>query len=530
MKRAVDSNMDLFEALMDAIESPDTHPNTSGQLDWLEVGISDSDVLHGDDGVPVSVSGVMTPTSKCERNGVHGVLHGDYGVPVSVSGVMTPVSKCERDGVHGVLHGDDGVMLASHLPIQATTNTIAKSTKSTKPKKTVVKKYGKQAFNQPYLFEMSEGDDPDSCDPIKKVNEAYRIRRDINNESLDMALILLGLDIRAGIEKDDRKWNAIFSQAREEITKEISYLRLVLGDKMKVEVDWQRPLGFPYVALRAPDGRRIVETDSIEMRAYGVRSASMLWNHILEKQKLMHKMAKDYSGMESIALHLPKAVKKAMGGTRSQKFTMTREIANQINTLPWVTYLREETGGAFSPLPYNLYESLRLRHWAVAEAVKNHVIYMNMLYNLVQKETSHKHGTPRRAGLAVRITTGKADIPVTSWALWINHRNKNLFYTTVKPVIRSKKHGKYVSKYSFKISDAKGQLIGESIHRAHLSHMADIYRTVDSVLAELQILSNKTGKQMQKLMGYRHTKDSPAAAGKASWRPSGHKLKWLPAQ
>ena len=219
-----------------------------------------------------------------------------------------------------------------------------------------------------------------------------------------------------------------------------------------------------------------------------------------------------------------------LAGTGSKKLSMTREIAFQINSLPWMTYLREDTGGAFSPLPFNLYESLRLRHWAVAEAVKNHVIYMNMLYNLVQKETSYKYGMPRRAGLAVRINNGVADIPKTFWVLWINHRNKNLFYTTVKPVIRSKKHGKYVSKYNFKISDAKGQLIGESIHRAHLSHMADIYRAADSVLTGLQILANKTGKQMQKLMGYRYAKDSPAAAGRASWKPSGSKFKWHPGQ
>lgn len=415
-------------------------------------------------------------------------------------------------------------LFTEHLPVQAAASPVAK------PKKTVITKYGKQAFSQPYLYEMAEQDDPESCDPIKKVNEAYRIRRDLNNESLEMPLVLLGLDIRDGIEKDDRKWNTIFNQAREEISKEISCLRLVLGDKMKLEVDWQLPLRWPYVALRAPDGRRIVETDSQEMMNYGVRSATMLWKHILEKQKLMHKMASDYSSLAGIALHLPKAVKKALAGTRSKKLTMTREIAVQINTLPWMTYLRENTGEAFSPLPFNLYESIRLRHWAMAEAVKNHVIYMNLLYNLVQKETNPQYGMPRRAGLAVRITTGKADIPVTSWALWINHRNNNLFYTTVKPVIRSKKHGKYVSKYSFKISDAKGRLIGESIHRAHLSHMADIYRTADSVLAELQKLANKSGKQMQKLMGYRHTKDSPAEAGRASWKPSGHKLKWLPAQ
>ncbi|MHB8950911.1 MAG: hypothetical protein ACYC4S_17945, partial [Rhodoferax sp.] len=434
MKRAIDPNMDLFEALMDAIESPETHPNTSGQMDWLNSPIkarevSQSGCSGGAVGIPGGLCGDDVGSSHISADSDHegcrgdamGMTHGSHvdtvGMPGGLCGDsvgrshisadsdheggrgdamgMTHGSHVDTVGMPGGLrwddvgrshisadsdhdgcrgdamgmthgshvdavgmsvglcgddvgrshisadsnhegcrgdaigmtqgsHGDTGGMFAEQRPSPTTTNTSAKPTK---PKKTIVKKYGKQALSQPYLFEMAEGDDPDVDDPIKKVNEAYRIRRDLNNESLDMPLLLLGLDIRAGIEKDDRKWNAIFSQAREEIIKEISYLRLVLGDKMKVEVDWQRPIGFPYVALRAQDGRRIVETDSQEMMGYGVRSATMLWKHILEKQKLMHKMAKDYSGLESIALHLPKAIKKAMSGTRSQKFTMTREIA-----------------------------------------------------------------------------------------------------------------------------------------------------------------------------------------------------------
>lgn len=500
MKRAIDTTGDLFD------QTPSDFPRAARS----------KKIVQNTDGV----DGVMK-----------GYQRGDEGVgkavPMGDGVVMTGGSVGIAGGVGGVIEGgscgEKGVLRDGQVM----------PTLAAKPKKTVVTRYGKQAFSQPYLFVMDEeGEDAETADrdPLKIANEAYRVRRDVASEALDMPLALLALDIRAGIEKDDRKWNAIFDQAREEIVKEISYLRLVLGDKMKVEVDWQLPLRWPYIALRAPDGKRIVDTDSLELRAYGVRSASLLWSHILEKQQLMKKMARDYNALTHWAFSLPKNVSKAMAGTRSSKFVMTPQIANQINRLQWLSYRGEDTGGAFCPLPFNLYESVRLRHWAVAEALKNHVIYMNMIYNLVQKESSQKFGTPRRAGLAVRITTGKADIPVTSWALWINHRMNNLFYTTVTPRIRSKKHGKYISAYSFRISDEKGRLIGESIHRAHLSHMADVYRAVDSVLAELQKLANKSGLLMQKIMGYRHAKDSPAAAGKASWRPSGRKLKWLPEQ
>lgn len=48
MKRRIDSNLDLFEALTDAIEALDTHPkNTSGRNGWFKDPIS---VSHGSQG------------------------------------------------------------------------------------------------------------------------------------------------------------------------------------------------------------------------------------------------------------------------------------------------------------------------------------------------------------------------------------------------------------------------------------------------------------------------------------------------
>lgn len=109
-----------------------------------------------------------------------------------------------------------------------------------------------------------------------------------------MPLFITAVELRAGVEADDRKWNQSFCKLGEEISNEINSLRLVLGDKMKVELAWQKPLGWPVCALRTPDGRRFQDIESQEMMRIGVRSATRIRNHALEAHSGQAKRHADY--------------------------------------------------------------------------------------------------------------------------------------------------------------------------------------------------------------------------------------------
>ena len=68
--------------------------------------------------------------------------------------------------------------------------------------------------------------------------------------------------------------------------------------------------------------------------------------------------------------------------------------------MEWPKYHRDTSGGPFSPLPFNVAESMRVRHWAYAKAVKQHVHAMNLNYNRVTNEQRVNLGKARRAALA----------------------------------------------------------------------------------------------------------------------------------
>jgi hypothetical protein len=368
-------------------------------------------------------------------------------------------------------------------------------------------------------------------DPPKRRNAGYRVRRDLVQErQIDMPLFITGVEIRAGIADDDRHWNRKFSDLREQIIKEIGDLRFVIGDRMTVEVAWNLPLNWPYVALRAPDGRRIVETDSAELGSYGLRSVTMLWKGIVEKQKAMQTMARNYAAMLRWFEKLSTKVPVAMDGSRTCRLLLDPEIHKQINNLQWPSYLRDSSGGVFSPLPFNVYESMRVRLWAHVKAVKQHVHAMNLNYNRVSNENRLSLGKTRSAALAVGIVDGPARTPQHYWALWVRKGQENLFYRTVTPRVVSSERGKYITPESFAVSDDRGRLATYAIDRCHLTHMKDIYRAADHVLAELLALSIKTADLLIENVGKRHGKESTAASGRGSWRGSGVLFRWIPGQ
>ncbi|MDT8992881.1 hypothetical protein RQP54_18550 [Curvibacter sp. APW13] len=368
-------------------------------------------------------------------------------------------------------------------------------------------------------------------DPPKRRNAGYRVRRDLLQErQVDMPLFITGVEIRAGIAEDDRHWNRKFNELRDQITKEVGDLRFVIGDRMSVEVTWNLPLNWPYVALRAPDGRRIVDTDSAELGSYGLRSVTMLWKGIVEKQRAMQAMARNYAAMLRWAEKLRTKVPVAMDGSRTCKLLLDPEIHKQINALEWPTYLRDTSGGPFSPLPFNVYESMRVRLWAYVKAVKQHVHAMNLNYNRVTNEKRASLGKTRGAALAVAIMDGPARTPQHYWALWVRKGSENLFYKVVTPRFFSLERGKYITSESFAVSDERGRLSTYAVDRCHLTHMKDLYRAADHVLADLLVLSKKTADLVVETMGKRHGKESSAASGRGSWRGSGVLFRWIPGQ
>ncbi|CAM8641541.1 hypothetical protein MCEMSEM18_03477 [Comamonadaceae bacterium] len=368
-------------------------------------------------------------------------------------------------------------------------------------------------------------------DPPKRRNAGYRVRRDLVQErQIDMPLFITGVEIRAGIAQDDRHWNQKFVQLREQIVKEIGDLRFVIGDRMAIEVSWNLPLNWPYVALRAPDGRRLVETDSAELGSYGLRSVTMLWKSIVEKQKAMQTMARNYAAMLRWSEKLRTKVPVAMDGSRACRLLLDPEIHKQINSLEWPSYLRDSAGGAFSPLPFNVYESMRVRLWAHVKAVKQHVHAMNLNYNRVTNEKRASLGKTRGAALAVAIMDGPARTPQHYWALWVRKGQENLFYKVVTPRFFSLERGKYITTESFDVSDSNGRLHTYAIDRCHLTHMKDLYRAADHVLADLLALSQKTADLLVETVGKRHGKESTAASGRGSWRGSGVLFRWIPGQ
>lgn len=368
-------------------------------------------------------------------------------------------------------------------------------------------------------------------DPPKRRNAGYRVRRDLVQErQIDMPLFITGVEIRAGIAQDDRHWNQKFVQLREQIVKEIGDLRFVIGDRMAIEVSWNLPLNWPYVALRAPDGRRLVETDSAELGSYGLRSVTMLWKGIIEKQKAMQTMARNYAAMLRWSEKLSTKVPVAMDGSRTCRLLLDPEIHKQINSLAWPSYLRDSAGGPFSPLPFNVYESMRVRLWAHVKAVKQHVHAMNLNYNRVTNEKRASLGKTRGAALAVAIMDGPARTPQHYWALWVRKGQENLFYKVVTPRFFSLERGKYITTESFDVSDSNGRLHTYAIDRCHLTHMKDLYRAADYVLADLLALSQKTADLLIETVGKRHGKESTAASGRGSWRGSGVLFRWIPGQ
>jgi hypothetical protein len=345
-----------------------------------------------------------------------------------------------------------------------------------------------------------------------------------------MPLFITGVEIRAGIPEDDRHWNRKFNELREQITKEIGDLKFIVGDRVAVETTWNLPLNWPYVALRAPDGRRIVETDSAELASYGLRSVTMLWKGVLEKQRAMQAMARNYTALLRWSEKLSKKVPEAMDGTRTCRLLLDPEIHKQINALEWPSYLRDTSGGPFSPLPFNVYESMRVRLWAHVKAVKQHVHAMNLNYNRVTNEKRASLGKTRGAALAVAIMDGPARTPQHYWALWVRKGSENLFYKIVTPRFFSLERGKYITSESFSVSDERGRLSTYAIDRCHLTHMKDLYRAADHVLADLFVLSQKTAELIVDTMGKRHGKESSAASGRGSWRGSGVLFRWIPGQ
>lgn len=379
--------------------------------------------------------------------------------------------------------------------------------------------------------EFVQGETLFDIDPPKRRNAGYRVRRDLKQErQIDMPLFITGIELRHGIAEDDRRWNKIFNDLREQISNEINSLRFIIGGRMTVEVSWQKPLDWPICALRAPDGKRIIETDSAELGSYGLRSMTMLWKSIVEKQKTMQSMARNYTSMLRWSEKLHTKVALAMDGGPSCRLVLDPEIHKQINMLQWPSYFRDTLGGPFSPLPYNVYEAMRVRLWAHVKAVKQHVHAMNLNYNRVTNERKISIGKTRPAALAVGIVDGPCRTPQHYWALWVRKGHENLFYRVVTPRVVSGDRGKYTTTETFSVSDSSGHLRTEAIDRCHLSHMKDIYRAADCALAGISVLSEKTADLLVQTMGKRFGKESNSASGRGSWRGSGVLFRWMPGQ
>ena len=368
-------------------------------------------------------------------------------------------------------------------------------------------------------------------DPPKRKNAGYRVRRDLRQEQLiEMPLAITGVELRKGVAEDDRAWNRKFTSTREEITKEINYLRLVVGDCLKIELTWQQPIGWPICALRTPDGRRLIETDSAELARYGVRSATLLWKSIVEKQKQLQGMARQYEALVRWMGKLPDKVGEAMDGPRSCRLLLDPEIHKQINGLAWPKYQRDTAGGPFSPLPYSVYESMRVRLWANAKAVKQHVHAMNLNYNRITNEKRVNLGKTRPAAMAIGIVDGPARTPQHYWALWVRKGSENLFYRTVTPRVANRDVGKYITNETFPVADGDNRLRTEAIDRCHLTHMKEIYRAADHALHSLAGIALKTSELIVNTMGKRFGSESPAASGRGQWRGSGTLFRWFPGQ
>jgi hypothetical protein len=477
---------------------------------------------------------------------LRGTAQGAGTASWAVSGNLSPVDAEPMSGEVSVVDGASvahaGItdVMVGEIVAPAGTNLEVRTGKSGTQSTLKVAKgaqsgliKGAKGRNQAYEINPNVilGETFFDIDPPKRRNAGYRVRRDLVQErQIDMPLFITGVEIRAGIAQDDRHWNQKFVQLREQIVKEIGDLRFVIGDRMAIEVSWNLPLNWPYVALRAPDGRRLVETDSAELGSYGLRSVTMLWKSIVEKQKAMQTMARNYAAMLRWSEKLRTKVPVAMDGSRTCRLLLDPEIHKQINSLEWPSYLRDSAGGAFSPLPFNVYESMRVRLWAHVKAVKQHVHAMNLNYNRVTNEKRASLGKTRGAALAVAIMDGPARTPQHYWALWVRKGQENLFYKVVTPRFFSLERGKYITTESFDVSDSNGRLHTYAIDRCHLTHMKDLYRAADHVLADLLALSQKTADLLVETVGKRHGKESTAASGRGSWRGSGVLFRWIPGQ
>lgn len=456
------------------------------------------------------------------------------GRPELIGGEVSVVdgASVAPAGITDVMVGEIVAPAGTNLEARTRKSGTQSTSKVTKGAQSGLAK-GAKGRNQAYAINPNVvlGETFFDIDPPKRRNAGYRVRRDLVQErQIDMPLFITGVEIRAGIAQDDRHWNQKFVNLREQIVKEIGDLRFVIGDRMTIEVSWNLPLNWPYVALRAPDGRRIVQTDSAELGSYGLRSVTMLWKRIIEKQKAMQTMARNYSAMLRWSEKLRTKVPVAMDGSRTCRLLLDPEIHKQINSLAWPSYLRDSAGGPFSPLPFNVYESMRVRLWAHVKAVKQHVHAMNLNYNRVTNEKRASLGKTRGAALAVAIMDGPARTPQHYWALWVRKGQENLFYKVVTPRFFSLERGKYITTESFDVSDSNGRLHTYAIDRCHLTHMKDLYRAADYVLADLLALSQKTADLLIETVGKRHGKESTAASGRGSWRGSGVLFRWIPGQ
>lgn len=237
--------------------------------------------------------------------------------------------------------------------------------------------------------------------------------------------------------------------------------------------------------MRTPDGRRLIETDSAELARYGPRSCRLL---------------------------------------------LDPEIHKQINGLIWPKYQRDTAGGPFSPLPYSVYESMRVRLWANVKAVKQHVHAMNLNYNRITNEKRVNLGKTRPAAMAIGIVDGPARTPQHYWALWVRKGSENLFYRTVTPRVANRDVGKYITNETFPVADGDNRLRTEAIDRCHLTHMKEIYRAADHALHSLDGIALKTSELIVNTMGKRFGSESPAASGRGQWRGSGTLFRWFPGQ
>lgn len=117
----------------------------------------------------------------------------------------------------------------------------------------------------------------------------------------------------------------------------------------------------------------------------------------------MQTMAKNYMDMVRFARKLPHKVAVAMAGSPSCRLVLDPEIFKQINSLRWSDYEMDESDGPYSPLPFNLFESMRVRLWANVKAIKQHVHAMNLNYNRVTNERRISLGKTRPPPLPLAL-------------------------------------------------------------------------------------------------------------------------------